>query len=76
MITVKLFGLLRLTYGIRELQLEAATADQVLQQLAQLGIPKKELSGCLILVNSKAAHKKTKLCDGDVVQLMSPVAGG
>ena len=39
-------------------------------------VPPKDLNGCVILVNGKAANKRSKLTDGDTVVLMSPVAGG
>lgn len=76
MITVKLYGLLRIESGIKEKQLEAATVKQVLEALADCGIPRKELNGCVILVNGSSAAKGRKLTDGDTVVLMSPVAGG
>ena len=76
MITVKLYGLLRINSGIKERQLEAASMKDVLDDLLVQGISKKELNGCIFLINQKSANKKSKLTDGDVVQLMSPVAGG
>lgn len=76
MITVKLYGLLRIESGIREKQLEAATVKEVLQQLAACGIDSKSLKGCMILVNGKNANQRSKLADGDTVVLMTPVAGG
>ena len=76
MITVKLYGLLRVESGIKERKIEAATVKDVLQDLARQGISQKDLSGCLILINGKTATKRSVLHDGDVVQLMSPVAGG
>ena len=76
MITVKLYGLLRIESGIREKQLEAAAVKDVLDALALSGISRKDLSSCLVLVNGTGANKKTKLHDGDTVVLMSPVAGG
>lgn len=76
MITVKLYGLLRLNSGIKEKQLDAATVKQVLEALADCGISKKDLNGCVILVNGNSAGKRSKLTDGDTVVLMSPVAGG
>ena len=76
MITVKLYGLLRLDSGIKERQLEAATVSQVLDYLQSQGISRKDLSGAVILVNGEGANKRKKLNDGDVVQLLSPVAGG
>ena len=76
MITVKLFGLLRLESGIKQRQLEAATVKDVLQQLAREGISQKDLAGCVVFVNGESANKRRKLSDGDVVVLMPPVAGG
>ena len=76
MITVKLYGLLRIDSGIKEKQLEAATVKEVLQQLEHCGIDRKDLSGCVTLINGKSANRRSKLTDGDTVVLMSPVAGG
>ena len=76
MITVKLYGLLRIESGIKEKQLEAATVAEVLVALAECGIPKQDLNGCVILLNGKGATKRSKLKYGDTVILMSPVAGG
>ena len=76
MITIKLYGLLRIESGIRQKQLEADSVQQVLEDLSALGISPKELKGCVILVNGNSATKRSKLKDGDTVVLMSPVAGG
>jgi molybdopterin converting factor small subunit len=76
MITVKLYGLLRIESGIREKQLEATCIRDILDALAGCGIPKKELEGCIILINGKTANRRSKVTDGDTVVLMSPVAGG
>ena len=76
MITVKLYGLLRLDSGIKERQLEAATVLQVLDHLQSLGISRKDLNGAVILVNGECSNRRKKLNDGDVVQLLSPIAGG
>lgn len=76
MITVKLYGLLRIESGIKEKQLEAGTVKAVLDTLAASGISQKDLNSCLILVNGHNAGKRRKLADGDTVVLMSPVAGG
>ena len=76
MITVKLYGLLRLDSGIKERNLEAADLKEVFRNLMDQGIPKKDLNGCVILINGKPASKRSSLHDGDVVQLMPPVAGG
>ena len=76
MITVKLYGLLRIESGIKEKDLDAATVKEVLDILADCGISRKELSGCIVLVNGTPAKKRSKLTHGDTVVLMSPVAGG
>ena len=75
MITVKLFGLVRLETGIKELQLEAANIKQLQKALAS-HIPEDMLKGCVLLVNGKQANRFTKLESGDQVMLMPPVAGG
>ena len=76
MITVRLYGLLRLNSGIKERQLEADSMKEVFTQLSREGIPRKELEGSIILINGKSSNKRSKLSNGDTVVLMSPVAGG
>ena len=76
MITVKLYGLIRIESGIKEKQLEATSVKEILKILADYGIPKKDLQSCIILINGKNGKKRSKLADGDTVVLMSPVAGG
>lgn len=76
MITVRLYGLLRIDSGIKVRQLEATTVKEVWNDLINQGISEKTLRGCVILINGKPATKRNILKDGDVVQLMSPVAGG
>ena len=78
MITVKLFGLLRLDTGLRELQVEAANIRQLTEAilLATDRITKEKLRGCVILVNGAPCKSWTKLKDGDQVTLLPPVAGG
>ena len=76
MITVKLYGLLRIESGIKEKQMEASTVKEVLQILAEQGLSHREIYGCIILINGKSANQRSKLSDGDTVVLMSPVAGG
>ena len=75
MITVKLFGLVRLETGIKELQVEAANVKELRRELIR-HIPEDKLRGCALLVNGKQANRFTKLRDGDQVMLMPPVAGG
>lgn len=76
MITVRLYGLLRLDSGIKSRELEADTVRDVLDYLHSQGISRQDLHGCVILINGKSGSKRRKLQSGDVVQLISPVAGG
>ena len=76
MITVKLYGPLRIDHGIKERKIEATSIKEVFQDLIRQGISQADLNSCIILINNKPANKRTSLHDGDVVQLMSPVAGG
>ena len=78
MITVKLFGLLRLDSGIKERQLEAATVNEVFDLLLKETdrITRRDLDGCVVMINGKQGKKRSKLTDGDQVVLLSPVAGG
>ena len=75
MITVKLFGLVRLQTGIKELQVDAANVRQLKKELTR-HIPEAQIKGCVLLVNGKSVNHFTKLKDGDQVMLMPPVAGG
>ena len=75
MITVKLFGLVRLETGIKELQIEAASVKELKKELSR-HIPEEMIKGCVLLVDGKQANRFTKLKDGDQVMLMPPVAGG
>ena len=76
MITVKLYGLLRIESGIREKQIQADSIKEALEILSDFGLSKKDLEGCVILINGSSANRRSKLTDGDTVVLMSPVAGG
>ena len=76
MITVKLYGLLRLDSGIKELQVDANSVNALLLRLQEYGLKKSDLSGANILVNGEFSSKRTTLKDGDTVQLFPPVAGG
>ena len=75
MITVRLFGLVRLETGIKEFQVEADNVRQ-LQKALTRWILEEKIKGCVLLVNGKQANRFTKLKSGDQVMLMPPVAGG
>jgi len=76
MITVKLYGLMRVESGIRELPVEAKNLKTMYQRLQEAGLDKRELKGCYVLVNGAPMPRNGTFKDGDVVQLLPPVAGG
>ena len=76
MITVRLYGLLRLESGIRELQVEAETVRDLHERLQEAGLDKKALKGCCLFCNGSPVRRSTMFKHGDVVQLLPPVAGG
>ena len=84
MVHVKLFGLLRLDTGLKELDAEAATVGDlypILLAEAKKAKPAtkvtaKDVDGCVIMINGKQGKKSSRLKDGDEVMLMSPVCGG
>ena len=76
MITVKLYGLLRLDSGIKTLDADAKNTRELLAVLERQGLDAKLLRGCHILVNGELTSRHVSLRDGDTVQLFPPVAGG
>lgn len=84
MVTVKLFGLLRLDSGVKQLELEAATVRELYPKLLEdlsrrapdCGLTLKDLKACAVAVNECPAKPGTKLQDGDIVYLIPPIAGG
>ena len=84
MVTVKLFGLLRLDSGVKQLELEAATLRELYPKLLEAlhsfqpdsPFTLKDLKACAVAVNECPAKPGTKLHDGDVVYLIPPIAGG
>ena len=78
MITVRFYGLLRLDAGVREMTVAASTVAELFALISRQNprITKKDLAGCVLLINGKVRSRRAKLADGDVVQLMPPVAGG
>ena len=75
MITVRLYGLVRLETGIKEVQVETANV-RALKKALTGHLPEEKIKGCVLLVNGRQATRFTKLKDGDQVILMPPVAGG
>ena len=82
MVRVKLFGLLRIDSGIKELSVEADAVKEIFPILIETAsrngktITIKNINSCVVMVNGQQATKNTKLKDGDEVVFMSMVAGG
>ena len=84
MVHVKLFGLLRMDTGLKELSAEAASIRAlypiVLEKAKEANphtkITAADIDGCIAVINGKQGKKSSRLSDGDEVWLMSPVCGG
>ena len=84
MITVKLFGTLRIDSGVKEVQTEAKRVkeiyapvlDAIRAKQPDTCITLKTLKGCRIAVNGNATAPNTALQPGDLVYLFPAVAGG
>ena len=84
MVHVKLFGLLRLDTGLKELTAEADSVRALYPVLLAEArranpattITAADIDGCIAVINGKQGKKSSRLTDGDEVWLMSPVCGG
>ena len=84
MVKVKIFGLLRMDTGLKELELEAQTVRALYPQILAAAksanpttkVKRKDIDGCIIMINGVQSKKSSPLADGDTVMLMSPVCGG
>lgn len=84
MVTVKLFGTLRVDSGVKEFSAEAESVRElyplILQEIRtekpDSNVTEKTLRACLVAVNGKQVSPRTKLRDGDTVYLFPAVAGG
>ena len=81
MVTVKLFGAARINYKDKEVQLNASTVKEVLEQLAEkYDAPLKDFKQFVYFVNDVNIDKlkmyKTPLKEGDVIMVISLGSGG
>ena len=83
MVTVKIFGTLRLDSGVKELHVEADSVPELTRQVyaeamrlkPDSGIRMKDVKGCMVVVNGKRVRPNAKLHDGDEIMLV-PASGG
>lgn len=83
MVTVKLFGALRLRSGLKEYRLEANNLNELYAQLAELSnqagaqpVSVRDLRDCIVMINGKQCRPRHPLSDGDQVVLLTPAGGG
>ena len=84
MVTVKVFGTVRLETGIKEFTADVKDVRSLYPLLLEKAkerdphtkIRPADLKGCYVMVNGEQKNARAKLMDGDVVMLMSPVCGG
>ena len=84
MVTVKLFGTLRLETGVKELTAEAKTVMALYPLIVReiraakpdCAVTEKTLRGYLAAVNGVRVNPRTRLRDGDVVYFFPAAAGG
>lgn len=80
MIKVKLFGVIRLDTGIKELSVDVRQVKEIYPILIKeikknnplSSITTNDLGECLVSINDIEVDKNAKLNDGDEVMLLSP----
>ncbi len=80
MVKVKMFGVIRLGSGVKELECEASKVSDAFDALNIKSAPSADkftFDDAIVFVNGKRiSKKKFPLKDGDEVWLMSPASGG
>jgi len=77
MVTIKLFGTLRLKTGCKAIEANVSTVREGLEALAEAtGLSYKELKQCITCINGVQAKLSAPLQDGDELALFSPSGGG
>lgn len=77
MISVQLYGVVRLQAGVAKLELDENRV-KTLQDLKGVlpNISRKEANDLLVLVNGSSVKKSYRFQNGDIVVLLSPAGGG
>jgi MoaD family protein, archaeal len=82
LVHVRFFGMTRIILRVSSVEIDAESVDEMLKKISVMydGVELKYLKNCIVFVNgTNIIHLnlyKTKLKDGDEVQLFSPAAGG
>lgn len=77
MVTIKIYGTLRLKCGMGRLETYTDSIKDACRLLAlATGTPEKEFRRCKFAVNGQKAGLGAKLNDGDELVLLAPSGGG
>ena len=77
MVTIKLFGTLRIKTGCKGLEADISSVKEGCEVLSEAaGLPYKEVKKCIAVVNGKQVKLATPLQDGDELAFFSPSGGG
>jgi molybdopterin converting factor small subunit len=77
MVTIKIYGTLRLKCGLGYMETYTDTIKDACRLLSlATGTPEKEFRHCNFAVNGKKVGIGTKLSDGDELVLLAPSGGG
>ena len=77
MVTIKLFGSLRLRTGCKGLEANVATVKGACELLsAETGHNLKDFRNCVFMINGKPGKLSSPLKDGDELVLLAAAGGG
>lgn len=77
MVTIKLFGSLRLKTGCKGLEADVSDVKAACQVLAgATNMTVKDFKNCVVMINGKQGNYNSKLKDGDELVLMAAAGGG
>ncbi len=77
MVTIKLFGAMRLKCGIKIMEAYTDSVKDACRILSKAtGFPEKDFKNCLFTINGQNAKYSSKLSDGDELVFLTPSGGG
>ncbi len=77
MVTIKIYGTLRLKCGLGQMETYTSSIKDACRLLAlATGTPEKEFRHCTFAVNGKKVGLSTALKDGDELVFLAPSGGG
>lgn len=77
MVSIKLFGSLRLKTGFKGMEAYVSTVREACEVLARAtGWDEKDFKRCVFMINGKQSKLSASLSEGDELVLMAPSGGG